>query len=394
MNRKQFTLLALALLVIGGVGLLAYRNQNASYKRSDDSLSAKLLGNLAVNDVAQLTIKQGTNELNLAKQGDLWRVKERNNYPANFEQIREFLRQAPDLKFAQKEKIGQSLLARLELTAPGAGANTGTLVELKDKDGKVMKSLLLGKKHMKKPATPSPMGGDEGWPDGRYVMVGTDLNQVGIISNPLSNLEAKPENWINKDFLKVENVRAVAVTTGTATNDWRAARTNAAGEFKLANLKTGEEADANKVSPLGSLLSSASFNDVLPASTDPKTVGLDKPVTASVETFDDFKYQFKLGKGHGENYHLQLTVSAALPKERTAGKDEKPDDKTKLDKEFADKAKKLEEKLAQEKAFEGWIFTVNKWNVEALLKSRHELLAEKKEEPKPGDAPKPDKNAL
>ncbi len=394
MNRKQFVLIALALVVIGGLGLIAYRNQNASYKRSDESLSTKLLGNLAVNDVAQLTIKQGTNELNLAKQGDLWRVKERNNYPANFEQIREFLRQAPDFKFAQREKIGQSLLPRLELTPPGTGANAGTLVEFKDKDGKVMKSLLLGKKHMKKPASPSPMGGDEGWPDGRYVMVGTDLNQVGVVANPFSNLEPKPETWINKDFLKVENVRAVSVATGTVTNDWSASRTNATGEFKLANLKAGEEVDNNKVSPLGSVLASASFNDVLPASTDPKTVGLDKPVTASVETFDDFKYQFKLGKGDGENYNLQLTVDAKLPKERTPGKDEKPDDKTKLDKEFADKAKKLEEKLAQEKAFEGWIFNVNKWTVEALLKSRQELMAEKKEEPKPSDAPKVDKNAL
>jgi len=63
------------------------------------------------------------------------------------------------------------------------------------------------------------------------------------------------------------------------------------------------------------------------------------------------------------------------------GKDEKPEDKDKLDKEFKEKQKKLEEKLTQEKNFENWIYMVSTWTVDPLLKERGQLMTEKKEEP-------------
>ena len=48
-----------------------------------------------------------------------------------------------------------------------------------------------------------------------------------------------------------------------------------------------------------------------------------------------------------------------------------------------------DEKLKNEKKFEKWTYTVAKWTLDNLLKERKDFLAEKKEEPKPGDAPKP-----
>jgi hypothetical protein len=163
-------------------------------------------------------------------------------------------------------------------------------------------------------------------------------------------------------------------------------------EFTLANAKAGEALDAGKISSLGSFFSYASFNDVLPPATDPATVGLDKPVTATIETFDGFKYGLKIGRKEGdENCWVQIGVSAAIAKERVPGKDEKPEDKERLDKEHAEKVKKLEEKLAAEKAFENWIYVMSKWNLDAVLKDRAELLAEKKAEEKPADAPAPPK---
>jgi hypothetical protein len=77
-----------------------------------------------------------------------------------------------------------------------------------------------------------------------------------------------------------------------------------------------------------------------------------------------------------------VSVAAQIPKERTAGKDEKPDQKAKLDKEFKDKEQKLEDKLAQEQGYGKWIYLVSSWTVDSLMKQRHELLAEKKVEAK------------
>ena len=107
-------------------------------------------------------------------------MRERGDYPANFSQISELLLKLADLKIAQTEEVGPSQLGRFELLPPGAATNSGTLVEFKDQAGKTLNSLLLGKKHMRKPAGNSQFGGmgDEGWPDGRYVMAGADAKTV------------------------------------------------------------------------------------------------------------------------------------------------------------------------------------------------------------------------
>src|SRR5712675_67358 len=148
-------------------------------------------------------MKQGTNDLNLAKKDNLWRVGERKDYPANYSQIAEFLLKAQDLKVVQSEDVGPSQLPRLWLV-PGNATNAALVVDFKDKSDKTLKSLLLGKKHMKKSDRPSPYGdmGEEGFPDGRYVKRGDSPN-VAVISDALANIEPKPDQWLNKDFFKV-----------------------------------------------------------------------------------------------------------------------------------------------------------------------------------------------
>ena len=67
----------------------------------------------------------------------------------------------------------------------------------------------------------------------------------------------------------------------------------------------------------------------------------------------------------GENYALQMSVAGNFPKERTPGKDEKKEDKEKLDKEFADKRKQFEEKLKNENQFEKWTYLVSNYTIDA-----------------------------
>ncbi len=133
-------------------------------------------------------------------------------------------------------------------------------------------------------------------------------------------------------------------------------------------------------------LSSPSFVDVLP-SAKPEDLGLDKPTVVTVGTFDNFTYTLKVGQKTNDDFPLTMTVSAQFQKERTPGKDEKPEDKDKLDKEFKEKQKKLEEKLNQEKGYEKWVYLVSNWTVDPMLKERAQLLVEKKEEPKKEEKP-------
>jgi len=174
------------------------------------------------------------------------------------------------------------------------------------------------------------------------------------------------------------------VTFPAATNSWKLTRETETAEWKLAEAKPTEQLDNSKASGVANPLSSPSFADVA-VNVTPE--GLDKPTVATVDTFDGFTYTLKVGQKTNDNYPLALAVTAQLPKERTAGKDEKPEDKAKLDKEFKEKQKKLEEKLAQEKSFEKWVYLVSSWTVDPLLKERSQLMVEKKEEPKKEEKP-------
>ena len=390
MNRNQFIILLVLVAVLGGAGLVLYNKENKSWTGGGQTAGQKLFRDFQVNDVAHIVIKQANQELNLAKKDDLWRVRERSDYPANFSEISGFLLKLRDLKIVQSEKVGSSQLPRLELAA-GPGTNSATVLELRDGSEKVIHSLLLGKKHTRKSNRPSPMGdlGDEGWPDGRYVMLGSSSDSVALISEPLANIEPKPDPWLNKDFFKVDKVRSVAVTFANATNSWKLDRETESGEWKLADAKPEEKLDSAKASGVSNPLASPSFVDVM-IGASPEQTGLDKPTLIALETFDNFSYAVKVGAKTNDNYPLTLTVVTTLTKERPPGKDGKAEDKEKLDKEFTEKQKKLEEKLAQEKAFEKWTYLVSGWTVDSLLKERSQLLAEKKEEKKDDQKDKPD----
>jgi hypothetical protein len=381
MNRKQFVILLIVGLIAGFVGWSVVKRKGESFKTSDPS-AQKLLPNFPINDVGQLRIKQAAAEVNLVKKDDLWRVKERGEYPANFTDLGDFLRKVQDVKTIEEVKVGPSQMGRLELNPPDkGGTNTATLVEFKDAKGANLKSLLLGKKYTKSSGDDSPMGGG-GFPMGRYVLAPGGDNKVWLINEAFSQIEAKPEQWLNKDFFKIEKLKSISVTHPVKTNSWTLTRDKEGGDLKLADTKEGENLDSGKASGAGYALSSPSFNDII-VEPKPEETGFDKPIVAKLETFDGFTYNVKLGKPmKEETYPLQLTVEGNFAKAREPAADEKPEDKEKLDKEFKEKQTKLEEKLKNEKKFEKWTYLVAKWGVDPILKERKDLLAEKKDEKK------------
>jgi hypothetical protein len=170
MNRKQLTLLIVVGAVLGGLGWVAWQKEQAPYKESMQKMGGKVLPNFPLNDVEQIVVKQPKAALVLAKKDDIWVVRDRGDYPANFGTISDVLRKFWELKVAKPVKTGPSRLPMLDLVPPDKGA--GTLVEFKDKSGKTINSVLLGAKSMKDSGGDSQFGGGS-FPDGRYLMVGS-----------------------------------------------------------------------------------------------------------------------------------------------------------------------------------------------------------------------------
>lgn len=371
MNRKQFILLIVLVAVVGGLAVFISNNKKDTWKSAEKSLTGTYLKDFPLNDVTEIAIKDKEAAITLVKKGDNWTVKERDGYPANFQDIGAFLQKVWDLKPVQQPTVGESQLGRLELEQPGKGEKSGTLVEFKNKDGNALGALLLGKKQLRE-GNPAMGGGS--FATARYVMIPGKLESIALVGEGFNEITSKAADWVNKDFFKVEKAKSVAVTSTNATNAWSLSRETEVGEWKLAGLKEDEKLDAAATGSYNFLLSSPSFNDIA------EVKELKDASKATVETFDGFKYDLSMAPKAGEEYFLQIAVSANLPKERTPGKDEKAEDKAKLDKEFKERNDKLAEKLKSEKQFEGHTYVVTKWTIDGVLKERKDFLAKKEAE--------------
>ena len=205
------------------------------------------------------------------------------------------------------------------------------------------------------------------------------------------SLEGDPGIWLNKeDFIKVQKIASIAVDYKEGDNEsFSLSRESDTGDFILAGeIPVGKELDSSKVSGLKTILSNASFEDLL---TEEEAAKIDeaKVTEATLTTFEGFTYKILIGEKDSDKNRIpvKFAVTADLPTERVveAGKEETEEEKTKADADFQTKLKENQDKLAQEKALESHWFTLSSFRIDPLLKSRPDLL--KDEETEEGEVP-------
>ncbi|OGA52707.1 MAG: hypothetical protein A3F74_23745 [Betaproteobacteria bacterium RIFCSPLOWO2_12_FULL_62_58] len=373
MNRKQFLILVVALLVLGGAGFALFWQDIAAYRASGAKIGAKLLPEFRIADVTQMRLRDAKTQATLSRKDTGWVVEERGGYAADVQAIGDFMVKLIELKVTQAENVGASLLPRVELAAPGAGEGVGTLVEFKDKAGKVLASLILGKKILKKdPMNPLPAAQD-GVPAGRYILVTGAKDTVVVVSDPLHAADAAPGKWLAKDFFKADRIKTLAVGPEGAPPQWKITRDLEWGQWKFAG--GGGDLDASAAVGAVNALGGMAFTDVAAGA---KPEDPEKPLVAVAETFDNLTYTVKIAKKKtGNEYDVSFTISGDPAGRRTPEKDEKPEDTARRDKEFAENLKNLEARMAREKALAKWTYVVAKSAVEPLLKDRAQLIAQK-----------------
>ncbi|HEY9447991.1 MAG TPA: hypothetical protein VIQ62_13040, partial [Burkholderiales bacterium] len=157
MNRKQFLILMLALVVLGGAGLALFWQDIAAYRSAGAKIGARLLPDFKVSEVAQVHLRDAAHEATLAHKENRWVVEQRAGYPANYAEISDMLIKLVELKVGQSETIGESLLPRVGLAPPGKPAQgegkasdkpaekdtIGTLIEMKSAAGKAVAAVTL-----------------------------------------------------------------------------------------------------------------------------------------------------------------------------------------------------------------------------------------------------------
>jgi hypothetical protein len=197
---------------------------------------------------------------------------------------------------------------------------------------------------------------------------------VVVVNDPLEKAAADPGRWLTKDFIKVDRIRTLAVGPEGGAPNWKITRSEEWGQWKFAagGERLNPSAAVMAVNKLGQL----SFNDV---AVDPKAEATGKPVVVTAETFDNLIYTLKLAKrAKGDDSLVTITLTGEPPKSRVAEKGEKPKDKERLDKEFAESRKRLEGRIAFEKVLGQWTYVIAGAELEPLLRSRSEMAVPKR----------------
>jgi FKBP-type peptidyl-prolyl cis-trans isomerase/uncharacterized protein (UPF0333 family) len=418
MKNKQL-LIAIVVLVVLGATVFFTREDSGKSSSSTGSTKSnnQVIETLDATKLAAISLTDADGSVTVNKTDDVWTVTDRDGFPANFSDIQSLVNTVTELKILAKQKVGKSQLGRFELNDPDSedAKDSGTKLELKDAEGKVLQSILFGKESQGQ-ADPSSPFGPSG--TGRYVLVGE--NTVGEINETLSSdLKTDPADWLDKeDFLKVEKIKSVSISQPNTKESWALTRNKEGEDMSLVDPQPDDKLDSSKGNSAGRVFGYPSFDDVASKSAKPEDLGMDKAVTATIDTFDGYKYVIKMAK-KGEDHFMTVAASGTrAPQEdeskqrepqsdeskpREPGKDEKPEDKERLDKEHAgnlaklvadrekahkeslaklktDRDKTFADNLAKLDKLEGWTLKVSSYTFDAIYKTRAEMMEEEKDE--------------
>ena len=364
MKGKTFSILLVVAVVLGGLAFLRFSDRDKSI---DTRMGQKLFADLPVNQVASIAIAGPDSSVTLVKGDNVWQVKERHGYPADFGELRDMVVKLSRLKIGRAFSGSGDSLARLSLLAPSTAEekSRGTQMTLKDGSGKVLADVILGE-------TRKTEGGGSG---GQYLKK-TDNDTVYLVDGSFRLLKTKPTDWLQDKVLDIkgDDIQSVTCYAGDDSKPvYTLARSEKGRLPELSPLPEGRTIDSSKVDQVFDALAPLTLDDVTPA---------DKAVAAAAS-----RLVYRLYDGR------QITVSPTSDGEeiyrvRVAAEEgeampEAVDDKAV---ETADKAKETETTSAEAAPAEKkedapvvktaqqindelgpWVFSIKKWQFDSFI---------------------------
>jgi len=374
MGRKFLALSVFILLLLCGVAGWIYNGGVSAWKKADTRTGTQVLPGLVMANVASVRINGGKESTTLELKGKLWTVHERDGYPADVAKIGPLLVKLADLKVIQTDTITDALAPRLKLAPPGQ-ADGGIALDLADAGAKPLGSLVLGKTIDRDSEIP---GATKKIPYGRYLIKREQPTVSIAINDPLNEVDTSPRAWLDKTFIKPERIKTLTLTSGGKPRFTLSRGEEAAMAWTLKDAAKGEDLDTGRAQDVASALAGLTMVDVLTAP-KPDELGLTDGDVITAETFDGLTYTLTVGKKDGDNRTLALSVTgkAERARVRTPGKDEKAEDKVKLDREFKEQLAAFDQRVQRELAMDKKVFLVADAGVQPLLMERGKLMKQK-----------------
>lgn len=339
----------------------------------------------AINDVTELSVATQSGTITLHRQEDIWRVKEKYDYPADLGTVRETLIGFAELTTLEPKTRKPELYEKLGLQDVEAEGSLSTGVTFKDATDNPVAAVVIGNDR--------PAQGKGGYKELFIRKVGDP--QTWLVQGRLT-VEKNPGKWLDKELTQIETkrVRRLIVTHPDKTRLVVEKAKPADLDYQVANLPEGLEIESQfTVNNIVSTVTSLSLDDVKPVSEVPFD---DQPVrTAVFETFDGLQGTVQLLPKDEKNY---VTISAVFnadlvwkpepAREAEPEKESEPQAGEQMEQDTQDKEATAEpEQLkikseaevkaeieALNRRFGDWVYVIPKFRADTLLKKPQDLL--------------------
>ncbi|MDE0145995.1 MAG: DUF4340 domain-containing protein [Nitrospira sp.] len=339
----------------------------------------------AINDVTELSVDTQSGTITLHRQEDIWRVKEKYDYPADLGTVRETLIGLAELTTLEPKTRKPELYEKLGLQDVEAEGSLSTGITLKDATDNTVAAAVIGNDR--------PAKGKSGYKE-LFIRKAGDP-QTWLVEGRLT-IEKNPGKWLDKELTQIETkrVRRLVVTHPDKTRLVVEKAKPTDLNYHVANLPDGLEIESQfTVNNVVSTVTSLSLDDVKPQNEVPFE---DQPVrTAVFETFDGLQGTVQLLPKDEKNY---VTISAVFnaglvwkpepEREAEPGKKSDPQAGEPSDVDVQDKEadtnpdqpriKSEAEVKAEIEALNqrvgDWVYIIPKFRADALLKKPQDLL--------------------
>ena len=330
-----------------------------------------LFESFPADKITRVVIEGAQQTLTMEQSGDTWVLKERDNYPVDTTLVLELIRTLNELEITRPVEAGPALAPRFGMN-PDADKEEehGLEIGFFGKDKAELARVTLGKN------IESNSGGGIGGGGmmvGRYIRNHADETGFYGTSEIFPAVNDEAASWLRDIFINPEKIQSVSVTADDSADiEWHLSRQTEEAAFQVVGGKPNEVANASMANRLGNFLSYTRFEDVVPAEDVPKRSAKEGKRRAVIKTFEGFTYTLSLTPtvSSSDNYLLQVTVDAELPKARKKSEGESPEDAKKLDQAFKERRQQLQDKLNEAKFFEGRTYLMTRASIELLLHER------------------------
>ncbi len=376
MSKRQVIILwSIAIALAAVVTVVKLAQKDTSKPATARNPGQTLFDAFPADKVAKIEITGSGKSATLSNDGKTWVVSNRDNYPANVQNVHEFLRTLEELKISQAIEAGLSFAPRFGMDESASDAESrGVTAVFHDAEGKPLAKVSLGKP-IESGAENPLMGGRMSV--GRYLRNHDDESGFYASNEMFPAVSNDPASWLKDDFIGIEKIQTISLSKKDSTEaDWTITRDGEDAGFKLVGGGTDEVTNETNVNPLKSLFSYTRFDDVVPAAEIGSRRAQSGTRTATISTFEGFTYTLTItpATNSGGQYLMSVKVEAQLPTERKKAGEESPEDTKTRDEAFAKRLSQLQEKLTREQGYQGTTYEVSPSTVDTLLKDRADIV--------------------